>query len=62
MLDLNDPWTATFLGLIPPLFVGGIFYLIMRGIIKGDAKERKEYQKIEAEERAKLAAKSAKKN
>lgn len=61
-MDFNDPWTATFLGLIPPAFVGGIFYLIMRGIIKGDAKERKVYQQIEAEERAKMAAKQPKKD
>lgn len=61
-MNLDDPWVATFLSLIPPLIVGGIFYIIMRGIIRGDAKERSEYQKIEAEERAKLAAKQAKEN
>jgi hypothetical protein len=61
-MNLDDPWVATFLGLIPPLVVGGIFYIIMRGIIRGDAKERKVYQQIEAEERAKLAANKAKEN
>ncbi|MEO0049189.1 MAG: hypothetical protein RL556_521 [Actinomycetota bacterium] len=61
MLNLNDPWVATWLGLIPPVFVGFIFYLIMRGILRGDANERKAYSKIEAEERAKLAAKEAEK-
>lgn len=51
-------WQAildTLISLIPPTLVGGIFYVIMRGIFRADATERKAYQQIEAEERAKLA-------
>ena len=49
------------LSLVPPLLVGGIFWIIMRSIIKIDSKERDTYSKIEAEERAKLEQASAKK-
>ena len=42
------------LSLVPPLLVGGIFWVVMRSIIKVDSKERDTYAKIEAEERAKL--------
>ncbi len=42
------------LSLVPPFLVGGIFWLVMRSIIRIDSKERDTYSKIEAEERAKL--------
>jgi hypothetical protein len=42
------------LSLVPPLLVGGIFYVIMRSILRADSKEREVYSQIEAEERAKL--------
>jgi cellobiose-specific phosphotransferase system component IIC len=51
-------WQAildTLISLIPPTLVGGIFYVIMRGIFRADATERRVYQQIEAEERAKQA-------
>jgi len=46
------------LSLVPPLLVGGIFWVVMRSITKVDSKERDTYAKIEAEERAKLAEKT----
>jgi hypothetical protein len=46
----------TLLGFIPPLLVGGVFWLVMRSILGADKKERQVYSQIEAEERAKLAA------
>jgi hypothetical protein len=46
------------LSLVPPVLVGGIFWIVMRSIIKVDSKERDTYAKIEAEERAKLEAKN----
>jgi hypothetical protein len=55
-------WQAildTLISLIPPVLVGGIFYVVMRGILRADATERKVYQQIEAEERAKLAAQAS---
>ena len=56
------------LSLIPPVLVGGIFYVVMRSILRADSKERAVYAKMEAEMRAaqdatvsKPAVKSAKK-
>jgi len=46
--------------LAPTICVGLIFWFVMRGILRADRTERKEYARIEAEERAKLAAQSAK--
>ena len=43
--------------LIPPIFIGLLFWFIMRSILRADSKEREVYAKIEAEERAKLEAK-----
>ena len=42
------------LSLVPPILVGGIFYMIMRSILRADSKEREIYSQIEADERAKL--------
>lgn len=44
---------ATLLGFIPPLLVGLVFYIVMRSIFRADSKERKVWNEIEAEERAK---------
>ena len=43
--------------LVPPVFIGLLFWFIMRSILRADSKERDVYAKIEAEERAKLEAK-----
>ena len=43
--------------LVPPIFIGLLFWFIMRSILRADSKERDIYAKIEAEERAKLEAK-----
>ncbi len=40
--------------LVPPIFIGLLFWFIMRSILRADSKEREVYSKIEAEERAKL--------
>ena len=40
--------------LIPPVFIGLLFWFIMRAILRADSKEREVYAEIEAEERAKL--------
>jgi flagellar biosynthesis/type III secretory pathway M-ring protein FliF/YscJ len=44
--------------LVPPIFIGLLFWFIMRSILRADSKERDVYAKIEAEERAKLEAKA----
>ena len=46
---------------IPPLFIGLLFWFIMRSILRADSKEREVYAQIEAEERAKLEAKQTSK-
>ena len=48
--------------IIPPVFIGLLFWFIMRAILRADSKEREVYSQIEAEERAKLdGIKSSKK-
>jgi hypothetical protein len=47
-------WLADFgMSIIPPVLMGILFYVVMRGIFRADSNERKVYAKIEAEERAK---------
>ena len=47
-------WLGDFaISMVPPILVGLIFYVVMRSIFRADAKERKVYSEIEAEERAK---------
>jgi len=38
--------------LLPTVVIGGIFYFVMRNIIRADRNERREYAKLEAKERA----------
>jgi hypothetical protein len=45
------------LSMVPPILVGGIFWIVMRSILKADSTERKVYQKMEAELRANNAHK-----
>ena len=44
------------LSLIPPALVGVLFYVIMRGIFRADATERKVYAQMEADMRAEQEA------
>jgi hypothetical protein len=53
-------WGGIIFSLAPTVCVGLIFWFVMRAILRSDRTERKEYARIEAEERAKLAAQSAK--
>jgi preprotein translocase subunit YajC len=47
-------WLGDFgMSIIPPVLMGLLFYVVMRGIFRADSKERKVYAQIEAEERAK---------
>ncbi len=47
-------WLGDFgMSIIPPVLMGILFYVVMRGIFRADATERKVYARIEAEERAK---------
>jgi flagellar biosynthesis/type III secretory pathway M-ring protein FliF/YscJ len=59
-MNWSDLWDAL-LSLIPPLFVGVLFWIMIRSILRADRTERKVYSKIEAEMRAAAEAKAAKK-
>jgi hypothetical protein len=58
-MDLQVLWDAL-LALVPPVFVGGIFWVMMRGILRADSTERKVYQEMEAQIRAEREAKAGK--
>ena len=53
-------WGGIIFSLAPTVCVGLIFWFVMRAILRSDRTERKEYARIEAEERAKLASQSPK--
>lgn len=49
-----DPFAAAVIwSLLPTLVVSGVFYFVIRGMLRMDRTERKAYAKIEAQERAK---------
>jgi hypothetical protein len=52
-------WGGIVFALTPTICLGLIFWFVMRAILRADRTERKVYSKIEAEERAKMAAESA---
>ena len=52
-----DFWYNALYSVVPTVLVGLIFWFVMRAIIRSDRNERAAYAKIEAEERAKAAAK-----
>ena len=47
-------WGNAIFSLVPTIVLGLIFWMVMRMIIKGDRTARREYDRIEAEERARL--------
>ena len=49
-MDWSIFWDA-FLSLVPPFLVGGLFWIMMRSILRADRTERKVYSEIEAEMR-----------
>ena len=49
-------WSNAIFSVIPTLAVGGIFWIVMAAILRSDRTERNSYAKIEAQERAKAAA------
>jgi hypothetical protein len=49
-------WGGILFSVTPTICVGLIFWFVMRAILRLDRTERKVYARIEAEERAKLAA------
>ena len=51
---MDNFWVNALWSLTPTVLVGGIFWFIMRALLRADRTERKVYSEIEAEERAKL--------
>ncbi|WP_072315003.1 hypothetical protein [Agrococcus sp. Marseille-P2731] len=47
-------WGNAIFSLIPTIVLGLIFWMVLRAIIRGDRTARREYDRVEAEERAKL--------
>lgn len=50
---MENYWAAVVWSLAPTIVVAGIFFFVLRGIIRADRIERRTYARIEAEERAK---------
>ena len=55
----TDFWGGIVWALAPTIVIGLLFWFIMRSVIRSDRTERATYAKIEAEERARFAAKAA---
>ena len=51
---MDDYWQAVLWSLLPTIVVLGIFFVVLRNIVRLDRTERSEYARIEAEERARL--------
>lgn len=52
----EDFWANAIFSVTPTILLGLIFWFAMRAILRADRAEREAYTKIEAEERARLAA------
>jgi hypothetical protein len=50
---MDDYWLAVLWTLLPTVVVSAIFFFVLRSIIRADRTERRQYARIEAEERAK---------
>lgn len=52
ILDGMDYWVAVLWTLLPTVVVSLVFFFVMRSVIRADRNERREYAKLEAQERA----------
>lgn len=48
-----DYWAAVLWSLLPTVVVSALFFWVLRSVVRADRRERREYARIEAEERAK---------
>ena len=55
----TDVWGGIIWSVAPTIVIGLLFWFIMRSVIRSDRNERASYAKIEAEERARMAASSS---
>ena len=51
---MDSYWGAVLWSLLPTVVVSALFFYILRSVIRADRNERREYARIEGEERAKL--------
>ena len=51
---MESYWGAVLWSLLPTVVVSALFFYILRSVIRADRNERREYARIEVEERAKL--------
>ena len=58
---MDNFWFNAVFSVVPTIFLGLLFWLIIRSILRGDRTEREVYSKIEAEERAKRGMPAAEK-
>ncbi|WP_411699381.1 hypothetical protein [Conyzicola sp.] len=56
---LENFWANAAYSLAPTVLIGLIFWFVMRSIFRADRTERKVYNEIEAQERAKFDAERA---
>lgn len=56
---IENFWANAVYSVTPTILLGGIFWFVMRSILRADRTERKVYSEIEAEERARLEAEKA---
>jgi hypothetical protein len=49
---VDEYWVAVFWTLLPTVVVSAIFFVVMRSIMRADRSERREYARLEAQERA----------
>ncbi|MFV0319549.1 MAG: hypothetical protein ACK5IN_04120 [Microbacterium sp.] len=49
---MDNLWLAILWALLPPVVVAGVFFFLLRGVLRMDRTERRAYAKIEAQERA----------
>ena len=56
---LENFWANAAYSLAPTILIGLIFWFVMRAIFRADRTERKVYNEIEAQERAKFEAERA---
>ncbi|TDW29909.1 hypothetical protein [Cryobacterium psychrophilum] len=51
---IENFWANALFSVIPTIFLGLLFWMLLRSILHADRTERKVYAQIEAEERARL--------
>jgi len=51
---MENVWVAAVWAITPTIILGVFFYFLLRSIMRADRNERKAFQDIEREERAKL--------